>query len=58
MASPDDNRPGCSTRWTTFGIRDVHGYTYTEKTELQDLAIRGAPFTEQETAGPSALLRG
>ena len=31
-----------------FKIRDVHGYTYTEKTELQDLAIRGAPFTEQE----------
>ena len=31
-----------------FQIRDVHGYTYTEKTELRDLAIRGAPFTEQE----------
>ena len=31
-----------------FGIRDVHGYTVTEKTEMQDIAIRGAPFTEQE----------
>lgn len=33
-----------------FGIRDVHGYTITEKTEMQDLAIRGAPFTDQERA--------
>ena len=31
-----------------FGIRDVHGYTITEKTEQQNIAIRGAPFTEQE----------
>ena len=40
-----------------FKIRDVHGYTYTEKTELRDLAIRGAPFTEQEKQDLSALLR-
>ena len=31
-----------------FGIRDAHGYTITEKTEMQNVAIRGAPFTEQE----------
>ena len=31
-----------------FGIRDAHGYTITEKTEMQNIAIRGAPFTEQE----------
>ena len=41
-----------------FRIRDVHGYTITEKTELRDLAIRGAPFTEQEKRDLLRLLRG
>ena len=37
-----------------FHIRDIHGYTITEKTEMQNIAIRGAPFTDQER---DALLR-
>ncbi len=31
-----------------FGIRESHGYTVGEKQAMQDIAIRGGPFTEQE----------